>query len=243
MLQIFQKKFSIPKRRMEYIVHISERFNCIYVQTPKVACTTIKKTMQLMERDAASGVEIENPHDRASSPLKLLSTTSRSYDNLFIDDSMYRFTFVRNPYTRIASTFLDKFAPGRPQRGEFMPKIGLSANDELSFEDFLHIIRNKRRDRLNKHWMPLTLLTQFDRFNYSFIGRFENFEEDFSKVVHDVYGQRYDESAHRMSPHSTGADARFRELIGRQEQELIEEIYQSDFEIFGYSKSLDAISA
>ena len=222
-------------------VHISEKFNCIYVQTQKVACTTILKTMQIQEAGGETPHLTASPHKREFSLLAQIPLFALTSRDPLLEGSYFRFSFVRNPYTRVVSAFLDRLGSKQPLRNRYIKKLGLPENSELPFLDFLKILNESDPRRMNKHWMPLTLLTQIDRVNYDFIGRVENFSHDFDHVLRTIYKKNYDDKRYRRAHHATGASAKVLDLIGSNEKQLIEKIYEQDFENFNYRTTLDAI--
>ena len=231
-------RYSIPRRKLRAAVQISKKFNCVYVVTPKVACSTVLKAMQYFEVDEDTRRLPTTPHEHHESPLAKISKFPFGTDGALSDDSYYRFSFVRNPYTRVTSSFLDRFSPDNPIRQHYVKKLGYKGDEELTFLNFLHLVKNSKPGRLNKHWMPLSLLLQFDQVKYDFIGRFENFSEDLNHVLTTVYDKPYDDGRHRVDHHAVNASEKFRKIIGPEEKALIDEIYEQDFENFGYKKDL-----
>jgi hypothetical protein len=75
---------------------------------------------------------------------------------------------------------------------------------------------------------------------YSFIGRFELFREHFSMVCKRLGIFEY---ADDLSDtwHATNAQAKVKDLLGKQEIELIHRSYEHDFRNFGYGWSPDVI--
>jgi hypothetical protein len=153
----FFNRYSIPDRKVRASIHISEKYKCVYVVTPKVACSTVLRTMQIFEVDGDDSRLAKSPHDHKNSPMKRLPIFSLS-DGPLEDDGYYKFSFVRNPFTRVASAFLNKFNVEHPKRPTYMRKLGLARDAELTFLEFLHKLSEIDPRTHNKHWMPLTLV-------------------------------------------------------------------------------------
>lgn len=72
---------------------LEERFGYsglfLYYETPKVACSTIKRKLQQVEAETPENVP-SNVHD---------------YDEVFLSRTFFRFAFVRNPHSRAPSCF------------------------------------------------------------------------------------------------------------------------------------------
>ena len=82
-------------------------------------------------------------------------------------------------------------------------------------------------------------ILQLDKVEYSYIGRFENFRNDFHKVIHRIEPDRAERFVSlKVDFHKTEASKKIRQYIGRQERDIIIEIFANDFETFGYSYDL-----
>src|ERR1700722_16343751 len=102
-------------------VHYSSRYRYLYVDTPKVACSTIKYTLQCAELGQQATTRT-NPiparygyssslldiHDRRKSPLRWPGDAYELQE--FVRTSRFAFCFVRNPFSRTLSAYLDKIA-------------------------------------------------------------------------------------------------------------------------------------
>ena len=86
-IEYYSQKYKQPFPTLNYLTHISEKYNYVYTETPKAACTSIKYVLQSAER--GSEIKLENPgivHDRSISPLSSISNNIETYDNFFMGD-------------------------------------------------------------------------------------------------------------------------------------------------------------
>lgn len=220
--------------QLNYLVHVDLAHRILYFETPKVACTSVKKFM----REAFTGEKIgkgfvqHHIHDRGRSPLAQLSHLCRDDLNAALLGGFCRFSFVRNPYTRAMSGYLDKFFGH--EREIHLHKIGLGVDDEPSFTDvFMRIseIPEKKRDI---HFMSQNYLLGSERIKMSFIGRFEFFARDLETV-----SRRFYEIA---KPNLVDLEAFGRQHaqmadtipLNDEEKAIVRQAYKSDFERFGY---------
>ncbi len=84
----------------------------------------------------------------------------------------YRFTFVRNPFSRLVSLYFECIA-------NKLHLEGINTNKNISFEDFVQIITNK------SYWFTIPMIDFIGEENINeinFIGKFENFENDIFKL-------------------------------------------------------------
>lgn len=230
------KTMHLPFADANSLCHLSNRHKYLYVETPKVACTAIKHRLQTAEIDGA--LVFRNYGDEHFPELSPLMTPLDSPD-LFLQalqaDDWFRFTFVRNPFTRVLSCYLDKIVASEPERRRLLPELGLDPSVTPTFKTFLRAIAEQKEDARDAHWAPQAWLTQPDAVSYHFIGRLEQFETDF-RYVCERLAIPTNIAAVR---HSTDAGDKLAAYYGPKEIRLAQLIYAEDFLRFGYdSRSL-----
>ncbi|MEK9767109.1 MAG: sulfotransferase family 2 domain-containing protein, partial [Thalassolituus sp.] len=96
----------------------------------------------------------------------------------------FRFTFVRNPYTRIQSAYKNKILnpATEKKRASFLKKLNWNKNTLPEFGDFLDIIRTQKELKMDWHWMPQTRLALIDMIDYHLIGKQESFSQEIAPV-------------------------------------------------------------
>jgi hypothetical protein len=238
---LIRKTFRIKRKRINYLCNISGKNRYLYMETPKVGCSTIKKNLQLLENDGEETGE-KNIHDKDASPL--LSPLDKGVDLKEALNDYFKFTFVRNPYTRILSCYLDKFRPDKPK---FRQHLGLPDNAEVSFEEFLQRVKLQDPKEMNIHWMPQSTILAPESVDYNFVGRFENFQEEFKQVLTKISvlnGLPAPEEGWFKSRHSkfrSDAGTQLEQFMTRPAQKLIQKIYSEDFERYGYSLKIESL--
>jgi hypothetical protein len=218
----------------EYICHWSQRLGFIYVETPKVACTTIKHVLQAAELGAERQDDMpEDVHERATSPLLAPGHDPEAFVAALWDRATCRFAFVRNPYSRALSCWLDKMVDNAFERKRLAPLLGLETDSPPSLVTFLEAVaKQPERDR-DPHWTTQTHLLNPHGIRYTFIGRFEQFRPDFSRLCTHLGIEDRAETL-RGTSHATSAGSKVRRHIGETEGALIRRIYEADFRNFGY---------
>lgn len=245
MLYILEEKFSVSGRRLNYLVHIDDKNKVVYIETPKVACTSIKKYMQ--DQYSGSKIELVAPslvHDRARSPLKQISQLSEEEVYRALEGDYRRFSFVRNPFTRVLSGYLEKIVDNPIERRVHLEKLGLEYEGNISFAQFLEALASVEESNLDMHFSPQSSLLLMEHIEYDFIGAFERFEIDFSTLKSNFYSDdRADNYAGFGMHHATHASEKTMDFFSEHEIEIAQSIYSVDFDLFGYSTDIQKSGA
>ena len=230
--ECLKELFPYPYGAANYLINVSNKHRYIYFETPKVACSTIKRTLQSFEVDNDVDKLAKDVHDKAKSPL--LSPMSLANPISRHIKTHFTFGFVRNPYSRLLSCYLDKIAGSEYERNIRLPKIGLDPSDDISFSDFLRAVKTYPVGEWDIHWMPQTILLAHDKIDLDFIGRQETFAPDFNKVLAFLNKEERSTEIINTNWHSVGANKKLEQYLTKEARELISEIYYDDFKAYGY---------
>jgi hypothetical protein len=240
-VRILKTIFNQPPSISKYLCHWSQKHRFVYVETPKVACTTVKRVLQQAETGRRlSWSDPSDVHDRRCSPLLSPGYDIKAFAEAMNTEDYFRFCFVRNPFTRVLSCYLDKMVNNEFERRRLAPKLGFAPESPPSFTDFLRAIVEQKDEDCDIHWATQTFLLRPNRVSYSFIGRFELFHEQFRMVCERLGVVKY---ATDLSGtwHATNAYEKVEAYLGLEEIALIHRIYERDFRNFGYGWSPDVI--
>jgi hypothetical protein len=235
-LMSLERFFSYPSQTVEYVANVSDRFKYFYLANPKAASTGVLRALQLAEVDGDPTRLPEFVHDRSNSPLLKISDSQFSPEEILSGSEFFRFTYVRNPFTRVLSAYLDKIIQETAERIRLLPMLGLSPDADVSFLDLLKAIHALRDGWRDIHWSTQTRLIQCNNISYSFIGRFETFDRSFPEVLKRLGIAQEHFDAKSKPAHATSASSRLGELLGHDERSLILTIYEADFVNFGYGR-------
>ncbi|MCW8125425.1 sulfotransferase family protein [Microbulbifer halophilus] len=145
-------------------------------------------------------------------------------------DDLFKFTVVRNPYSRILSAYLDKIARFPHRRG-----------NDISFAEFLQRLADDR-DFLysNAHWVPQADLLLIPAEEFDFIGKVESLDRDLAEIKQRIRPGISDEIT-SAGPPPTGAAKKLRHYYSDDALiALVASVYRDDFSTFGYSTEFPA---
>lgn len=125
---------------IDHVIHVSLQNRYVYVSTPKVACSSVKLTLQQIELGMPElSLEGGLAHSREMGPFLRPSQLANFEESLHGGD-FFCFVFVRNPYTRLLSAYLDKMRGRGSEKKAIVKALGRpesALEEEISFADFL----------------------------------------------------------------------------------------------------------
>lgn len=170
---------SLQGTKLARSLHLSRRLGVLYVNNPKVACSSIKLTMQRAELCDPTYEPETSVHDHIASPLHTFPDID---PNRALSEAKFTFSFVRNPYHRLTSAYLNKIVV--PQKGgKFREDAGFDASTCPSFEEFVLSVCAQDPAQMNPHWRLQALNLSIGYISYDFIGQLEAFKTDWSHVA------------------------------------------------------------
>lgn len=182
---------SIKKHYLDFFRFYSLRSNVLFYKNlnisynfiPKVACTTLKYTLGIAN---GSLLPWQDPHYDRVSELVCLSRA--------IHFSAIKLVVLRNPYTRIASAYLNKIADPvewfaidltsqalSELRGIDAAKVHevIQSGQTLSFEEFILFLSQREDLMLDTHWRSQISMLAFEE--YDVVLDFDSLEEGWGK--------------------------------------------------------------
>jgi hypothetical protein len=212
---------------------VSSQYSYVYANVPKVACSTIKKVLVTLVEQ--TNVDF-NVNKRESNPLK---RPSEIFDDVSGMMSFYVFSFVRNPYDRALSAYLDKIVGNKPEKKIITNILDCKEDEKLSFDDFLFALTKVPCHRLETHFRPQSLLLCLSEVEYNYIGRFEALAEGLDIILKKIapHSKKSIKSSLKVLSvrhHKTNATAKRSMYMSQKAIRLVNDIYASDFINFDY---------
>lgn len=235
---------------------MTESESLVYRVVPKCACSTIGQVMYYSDHGAFFDGDI---HDAEHGIHKwAFETSQKKIESNVKEHKSYTFTCVRNPYTRILSSFFDKICGiqrnGKRYRGNMVPlliqRYGVEVEGEFdqvrSFRRFLLFARDTIRWRRpmdpDIHWSAMsghvsTFIVNGGRYDRIF--HTEAFDDGMQSVLDAVKTRhkvdlkkmpRFNESEGHGPKRAHPVEDYFDDLS----MHLVYEIYNRDFNLFKY---------
>ncbi|QJD31128.1 sulfotransferase family protein [Methylococcus geothermalis] len=231
----------IPLTDFLFGIYVSRRYRYVYIDNPKTGCTSLKSAMAELElRGSESNLDPLNPEviHYDASPLKSFVPIFPNPTLSNLAGKGYRFvTFVRNPYQRLLSCYLNKFdsnvTTDNPQARR-MPNGAAPAN----FAEFIEAVIGQADHDMDPHWRSQTTNIQFGRIQYTHIGRFENYSVDYMETFRKLGIPDADIPRLRHLNKTEAGRGRLSEFYDERSQNAVYARYRDDFLNFGYPYEL-----
>lgn len=140
----------------------------------------------------------------------------------------FKFTFVRNPWDRLVSsyTFLNNGGLNSADNNWFQSNLG-KYND---FNQFVQEWLNKANIQSYHHFKPQIdyIYDAHQKVSLDFIGRFENLESDFNKVASKLNIQA------KLAKVNSSPRGSYRRFYNDKTAAIVYEVYKEDIEMLGY---------
>ena len=224
-----------------YHSRVSERYRYITIATPKVGCTTIKRTLHELE-GLPPAERLALVHD-AGTGMRLSRYSTKELAAMLASDDWLKFTFVRNPYDRMLSAWKSKMLD--PRDTQYAPlrariRAAFEHEDEsrpIPFGDFVRFIINADDEKVtgDGHWERQSVIGLHDVIPYDVVGRFESFHDDFDAILERLDAPA-DVRALAAEVTNPTIDAPVAAPYDDEIAALVYDYYRVDFDAFGYDR-------
>ncbi len=194
---------------------------------PKAANSTIMATL-------ARHSAYRRPGGRARTKSRFLRPARMTGAHVEALDGAFRFTFVRDPYGRTLSAYLDKVLRKRKQARGFYDWLGRVETPR--FIDFLRYL-DECGPHGDPHWAPQTDLMLLPLSSFDLIGRLETLEADLGRVIDRLFAPEEPLVLGRAGPR-TDSGTRLASAYDAEGLAIVNRVFAADFAAFGYPMRL-----
>ncbi|XP_069103791.1 carbohydrate sulfotransferase 14-like [Argopecten irradians] len=198
--QLLQEKNysgTLPEMQMRKHMIYDDKINLLFCHLPKVGSTFLKQVLHIIygHKHVQDPFSIEG-NDAHTMPFK-------TFQDIHYDEALTilmrstKFMFVRHPYTRMLSGYVDKFFTNNVQ---FWERTGIlilknhrknpskkskDCGHDSTFPEFIkHVIESEiSGNHRDPHWYPMFDACRPCRLQYDVIGKIESFKEDLEKLL------------------------------------------------------------
>lgn len=205
-----------------------------YNRVPKAANTSVSHML-------ASHSTYSRPRPGAGTMGRMLRpqlmTTAQVAD--IGTDAVFKFTVVRNPYTRVLSAYRSKILTARkPVRlHRFAAMMGTDRAAPPDFTTFCRFLANGGVWR-DAHWAPQTELMLLPLRMFDFIGHVESLDEDVVTIARRIWGPDVAVDFKRQG-RRTDVTQPVEQDYTPEAIEIVARLYADDFSAFGYSTDFE----
>jgi hypothetical protein len=183
----------------ETYIDVLPQHRLIYLCVPKAASTTIRSILSSLEVGTPPGPPTELLYNRRCTGLRSPRLAGFSvFHRLAESAEALRFTFVRNPYARLLSTWSDRFqgkplVDGNPSikayrghRAAVSRSLPDGREQTLSFPEFVEFATATVDQRIDIHWQLQDDFVSVLGLPLNLIGKVESFQTDFARVLDHI---------------------------------------------------------
>lgn len=144
--------------------------------------------------------------------------------------------FIRNPYSRVLSAFLNKFKPN----SRISKEHGAFDHTADGFKKFVYYLRDGGRSG-NSHWDLQKKLMLLPPDQYDRVIRFENFQEEMLGFLESRGLAPRAGSLEALYPSDqnkkTDATKKMERFYTREVADLVADLFAADFDTLGYDRT------
>ncbi len=235
------------RRHLLQNVHLPARAfrgpNFLYMKNHKAACTNILTLLMThihAETRAEGDVDIsmESVHNLDD---RYLRAGARSLNPILVEEALndpncFRFTVIRDPYSRTVSAWSDRVKGMAAYRRKINAHIGRPPTQEITLSQFLDIVANDESAKyLDRHWRPQCKEISYGLVAYDMIGQVEHMEVARKDIVNRLFSHTSVElsvvDTRQHLGHQSNS-AHYKDGLTEQDRKNAERAYEEDLEMY-----------
>ena len=222
-VQAVEEKTQSPFALLNYNTHVFEDYNLTYIETPKNACTSVKRLLSI----ALLNKELENfnIHDDFFQSLTRIGRLAPIITQKALFGDYFRFAITRNPISRLISAYEDKIINNEYERKRIRPKFGFEVDEEMDLVQFLHRLQAIEDLERDIHFMSQSKVLSFSIIKYDLVIDINDYQVSITLLLERLGINLTDKIRDVMSKHynKNNRERRVKSLTPKEE-ELIRNI-------------------
>lgn len=237
-------------QRIKYATFVGEKYPFLFVETPKCACSTMKKIVAHIEGKEIPRVHVWKEttldmslHSRAVHPVKNLNLFApKQIKHILTSPNVTRFCVVRNPYARLLSAWADKIRQKEPAYQKYWEIIatfnGKRPDVCPDFEDFVNWVTSVHEEEVvDPHWKPMKKILLPELIHYSHTVKTENIVDDFQKVLDSIHFKTPSKVLLSDFRINESLPIHWKSMYNAELAKKVYQYYEDDFVYFNYSEN------
>ena len=227
-------------------VYYGGRGEYLYWPIAKCASTTIK-TLLLELEGLPHDLEIWKRHSKRLNKFPSLAhlPTQQAMGILRGQTPTFKFTVVRNPFSRLASAYFDKVLRRdryvRRLLREHASRHRQPMAEEIGFEEFVELVSTQDVADMDPHWRPQYVEGHFAYISYDYVGRAETLQNDLTYILERIRAPEAIISKVVLRENASGSTLDIWSGVSELVRRKFTSAYEIDFDTFRYSRRLSAI--
>jgi hypothetical protein len=205
-------------------------YGLVYVKNPKAASSTV---MLWLDRLYTGDHSLSTRKTHLNNHLPTSNQVGWKVVSSMLDGAAFRFTFVREPLGRFASTYYSKVARLSHWHAKVQELLGVPEDPDspVTFEQFLTLVEQQDPLEMDLHWRPQHLNLMHPLVTYDLVGHVETFDRDLARIREHVALPEVAAEPRNVSKRKPTVSV----YEGRPDLvRRVQQIYAQDFELYGY---------
>ena len=220
------------------VIYVSDKYKFACNLIPKIATTSITKIVQTLCDDDTDNVLYSRYCMSPCHLWGLSQAMSRRFEHWnkfernkpkFKYESYYHFVFVRNPWSRLVSTY-HMIQQHKTYGTHLAYTYRIQNIQSIKFEDFIKFVENVPDGYCDPHFMPYHFHINLQKTD--FVGKLEKFEDDMRYVLNIIAPDRHIEIPKLNT--SKYEKKSYRDYYTDETRDIVARKYAKDIELFNY---------
>ncbi|XP_033640911.1 carbohydrate sulfotransferase 11-like [Asterias rubens] len=236
-------------------LYAHEKHKILYCFVPKVGCSNWKRVLMVLSDQRNSTDEISNDDAHFKNGMERLSGLSPAEQQHRLK-TYTKFMYTRQPFIRILSVYMNKFADIKVYRSDpYFQMIAkrimkryrkdattreLKTGENMTWYEWTSYLTNpSEKANFDDHWQEIYKMCSPCKVNYDYLGWLETIGDDAKYMLTALNLEDTVSYPTKANSHPTNSSETYKFFSHNTNKTTLGklwEVYQTDFELFGYPK-------